>query len=89
MGRAASMVGSGRDPEAARKRRGYERCSSFREMNRSRTLLIPPFLRKFPGLDVVLGPRLTVGTKRNDVGTSFLVASTSMISIMVKPAVCG
>jgi len=28
--RAASMVGSGRDPEAARKRRSCERCSSFR-----------------------------------------------------------
>jgi len=65
----------GRDPEAARKRRGYELCSSLRVMNRSRAQLIPPFLRKFLGLDVVLGSRLTVGTKRNDVGTSLLMVS--------------
>jgi hypothetical protein len=87
--RAASRVGSGRDPEAARKRRGCERCSSFREMNRSRTRLIPPFLRKFPGLNVVLGSRLTIGTKRTDVGTSFLVLSWADNQKRMSPGILG
>ena len=87
--RAASRVGSGRDPEAARKRRGCERCSSFREMNRARTRLIPPFLRKFPGLDVVLGSRLTIGTKRTDVGTSFLVLSWTDNQKRMSPGILG
>ena len=87
--RAASMVGSSRDPEAARKRRGCERCSSFREMNRARRRLIPPFLRKFPGLDVVLVSRLTIGTKRTDVGTSFLVLSWADNQDRMSPGILG
>src|SRR5664279_2391829 len=87
--RAASRVGSSRDPEAARKTRGCERCSSFREMNRSRTRLIPPFLRKFQGLDVVLGSRLTIGTKRTDVGTSFLVLSWADNQDRMSPGILG
>lgn len=63
--------------------------TSFRQMHGLRTLLFPPFLLEFPGLDVVLGTRLTIRAKGNDIGTSFLVFAWTHDHQKMSPGIFG